>query len=238
MRQPVQTAAGEPDPPALPRHRERWASPPSESTCPLSGSLPLWQRQQRRPRQSRAPAGEEVRRNVEKSAEGSPDPRAEREIRPGAYRHRGRVLEAQRGDGHPAAEEVPRRWGGLQGPEKHPRQAGCQGHPVEVVSDDFTGPVAIAIGYDDVVAPAKILSSSSRTSRRSRSAARSSRGKRTDAAGVAALARLPGPARAPGEAPGMLNQPAAKLVRTIAEPGPPPRAFDQGRAQTPGSNRT
>ena len=33
----------------------------------------------------------------------------------------------------------------------------AKGTPVEVISEDFTGPVAIAIGYDDVVAPAKIL---------------------------------------------------------------------------------
>jgi ribosomal protein L10 len=34
----------------------------------------------------------------------------------------------------------------------------AKGTPVEMVSEDFTGPVAIAIGYDDVVTPAKILS--------------------------------------------------------------------------------
>src|SRR5215469_5003520 len=32
----------------------------------------------------------------------------------------------------------------------------AKGTPVEVVSDDFKGPVAIAIGYDDVVVPAKM----------------------------------------------------------------------------------
>ena len=89
----------------------------------------------------------------------------------------------------------------------------AKGTPVEVVSDDFTGPVAIAIGYDDVVVPAKILQESIKV----RSAV--VEGKKVNAAGVAALAKLPGLPELRARILGMLNQPAAKLARTVAEPG-------------------
>ena len=46
----------------------------------------------------------------------------------------------------------------VQGPEEHPGQARREGHVRwRSSADDFTGPVALAISYDDVVAPAKIL---------------------------------------------------------------------------------
>ena len=90
---------------------------------------------------------------------------------------------------------------------------------MEVVSGDFTGPVAIAIGYDDVVAPAKILSEFIKDLETVKIRSAVVEGKRTDAAGVAALAKLPGLPELRARILGMLNQPAAKLVRTVAEPG-------------------
>jgi large subunit ribosomal protein L10 len=95
----------------------------------------------------------------------------------------------------------------------------AKGTPVEMVSDDFTGPVAIAIGYDDVVAPAKILSAFVKDLETIKIRSAVVEGKRTDAAGVAALAKLPGLAELRAQILGMLSQPAGKLVRTVAEPG-------------------
>ncbi len=95
----------------------------------------------------------------------------------------------------------------------------AKGTPVEVVSDDFTGPVAIAIGYDDVVAPAKILQEFIKDLETIRIRSAVVEGKKTDAAGVAALAKMPGLPELRARILGMLNQPAGKLARTVAEPG-------------------
>jgi large subunit ribosomal protein L10 len=95
----------------------------------------------------------------------------------------------------------------------------AKGTPVEVVSDDFTGPVAIAIGYDDVVVPAKILQEFIKDLETIKVRSAVVEGKKVNAAGVAALARLPGLPELRARILGMLNQPAAMLARTVAEPG-------------------
>jgi large subunit ribosomal protein L10 len=95
----------------------------------------------------------------------------------------------------------------------------AKGTPVEVVSDDFTGPVAIAIGYDDVVVPAKILQEFVKDLETIKVRSAVVEGKKVTAAGVAALAKLPGLPELRARILGMLNQPAAMLARTVAEPG-------------------
>ncbi len=95
----------------------------------------------------------------------------------------------------------------------------AKGTPVEVVSDDFTGPVAIAIGYDDVVVPAKILQEFIKDLETIKVRSAVVEGKKVNAAGVAALAKLPGLPELRARILGMLNQPAGKLARTVAEPG-------------------
>ena len=95
----------------------------------------------------------------------------------------------------------------------------AKGTPVEVVSADFKGPVAIAIGYDDVVAPAKILHEFIKDLETIKIRSAVVEGKKTDAAGVAALAKMPGLPELRARILGMLTQPAGKLVRTVAEPG-------------------
>ena len=95
----------------------------------------------------------------------------------------------------------------------------AKGTPVEVVSDDFTGPVAIALGYDDVVVPAKVLSEFIKDLETIKVRSAVVDGKKTDAKGVAALAKLPGLPELRAKILGMLNQPAGMLVRTVAEPG-------------------
>jgi len=95
----------------------------------------------------------------------------------------------------------------------------AKGTPVEVVSEDFSGPVAIAIGYGDVVVPAKILSEFIKDLETIKVRSAVVDGKKTDAAGVAALAKMPGLPELRAKILGMLAQPAGKLVRTVAEPG-------------------
>jgi large subunit ribosomal protein L10 len=95
----------------------------------------------------------------------------------------------------------------------------AKGTPLEVISDDFTGPVAVAIGYDDVVAPAKILQDFIKNLESIKVRSAVVEGKKVDAKGVEALAKLPGLPELRAMLLGMLNQPAGKLVRTIAAPG-------------------
>ena len=124
------------------------------------------------------PARWEVRQSGEER-EGSDDQGAEREVRPGPDGHRGGVLEAQRGDRHPAPEEVPRLGRRLQGPEEHPGQTRREGHAGRGGERRLHGPGGDRVGYDDVVVPAKSSRSSSRIWRPSRSGAPSSRGRRS-----------------------------------------------------------
>lgn len=95
----------------------------------------------------------------------------------------------------------------------------AKGTAVEQVSEDFRGPVAIIMSYGDVVAPAKILTEfiKDRETIKVRSAVVD--GKKTDAAGVKALAKLPGLPELRATLLGVINQPAGMLVRTLAAPG-------------------
>jgi large subunit ribosomal protein L10 len=95
----------------------------------------------------------------------------------------------------------------------------AKGTPVEVVSGDFKGPVAIAIGSDDVVVPAKILQEFIKDLETIKVRSAVVEGKKTDAAGVAALAKMPGLPELRAKILAMLTQPAGKLARTVAEPG-------------------
>ncbi len=95
----------------------------------------------------------------------------------------------------------------------------AKGTPVEVVSDDFVGPVAAAISYDDVISPAKILTEFIKDLETIKIRSAVVEGKKTDVKGVVALAKLPGLNELRAQILGMLNQPATKLARTIKEPG-------------------
>ena len=95
----------------------------------------------------------------------------------------------------------------------------AKGTPVEVIAEDFVGPVAIAISYDDVVAPAKILVDFIKDLETIKVRSASVQGRRVDVEGVKALAKMPGLPELRAQLLGMLNQPAGKLVRTIAAPG-------------------
>ncbi|MBJ6765182.1 50S ribosomal protein L10 [Myxococcaceae bacterium JPH2] len=95
----------------------------------------------------------------------------------------------------------------------------AEGTSVSVISADFTGPVALCISYDDMVAPAKILTEFIKDLETIKVRSAVVDGRRVDANGVKALAKLPGLTELRGQLLGMLNQPATKLVRTIAAPG-------------------
>jgi large subunit ribosomal protein L10 len=95
----------------------------------------------------------------------------------------------------------------------------AKGTKVEVVSDDFTGPVAAIIGYGDVVTPAKVLAGVIKDLETIKVRSAMVDGRKVDAAGVQALAKMPGLTELRAQLLGMLTQPAGKLVRTIAAPG-------------------
>jgi len=94
----------------------------------------------------------------------------------------------------------------------------AKGTSVEVLSDDFVGPVAAAISYDDVVAPAKILSEFIKDMESIKIRSAVIDGKKSDAKGVAILAKLPGLNTLRAQILNMINQPATQLARTIREP--------------------
>ena len=94
----------------------------------------------------------------------------------------------------------------------------AKGTSVEKISDDFVGPVALAISYDDVVAPAKILSEFVKDLETVKIRSGVIQGQKIDKAGVQALAKLPGLNQLRSTILGMINQPATKLLRTIKEP--------------------
>lgn len=95
----------------------------------------------------------------------------------------------------------------------------AKGTAVEPLAEDFVGSVAVAIGYTDPVAPAKVLQEFIKDLETIKVKAGVVNGKRIDAKGVEALAKLPGLQELRAQLLGMLNQPAGKLVRTIAAPG-------------------
>jgi len=95
----------------------------------------------------------------------------------------------------------------------------AKGTSVEKISDDFVGPVAAAITYDDVVAPAKILAEFVKDLESIKIRSGVIQGQKIDTAGVVALSKLPGLPELRATILNMINQPATKLVRTINEPG-------------------
>jgi large subunit ribosomal protein L10 len=94
----------------------------------------------------------------------------------------------------------------------------AKGTPVEVVADKFVGPTAIVMSYDDVVAPAKLLTEFMKDRENFVIRCAMVEGALVDAKGVAALAKLPGINELRAQILGMLAQPATKLARIIGTP--------------------
>jgi len=95
----------------------------------------------------------------------------------------------------------------------------AKGTSLEVISDDFTGPVALAISYEDVAAPAKILTEFIKDLETIKIRSAVVQGRKIDAEGVKALAKMPGLPELRAQLLGILTQPAGMLVRTLAAPG-------------------
>ncbi len=95
----------------------------------------------------------------------------------------------------------------------------AKGTPVEPLAEQFVGPTAIVMSYDDVVAPAKLLAEFMKDRENFVIRAAVVEGKLVDAKGVAALAKMPGINELRAQILGMLAQPATKIARIVGTPG-------------------
>lgn len=98
-------------------------------------------------------------------------------------------------------------------------QRAAKGTPLEALVDRFVGPTALILSYGDVVAPAKIAVDFAKD--RETFAIRTAvvEGRVIDAAGVQALAKMPGLKELRGTLANMITQPATRLARILATPG-------------------
>jgi large subunit ribosomal protein L10 len=94
----------------------------------------------------------------------------------------------------------------------------AKGTPIESISDDFVGPIAMCLSYDDVIAPAKILTDFIKDKESIKVRSGVVEGKKIDAEGVKALAKMPALPELRSILLGVINQPASMLARTIAAP--------------------
>ncbi len=87
--------------------------------------------------------------------------------------------------------------------------------PYEVLSDVLTGPVAIAFGFKDQVAPAKALSKFIKNTKKGEIIAAALDGKLLSAKEAKALADMPSKEEIYAKMLGSLNSPASGLVYTV-----------------------
>jgi large subunit ribosomal protein L10 len=96
----------------------------------------------------------------------------------------------------------------------------AKGTPVEQLTEQLTGPSALILGYGDVVAPAKLLQEVvQQQGEKLVVKAGVIQGNLVNAQGLKALASLPGLPELRGILVGMIQSPAAKLVRILNTPG-------------------
>ena len=94
----------------------------------------------------------------------------------------------------------------------------AKGTPLESLSGDFTGSVALALGYADVIAPAKILTDFAKGLDAIKLRGGMLEGQKLSPEKVKAVAKMPGLRELRAQILGLLAQPAARLVRTIGAP--------------------
>ena len=94
-----------------------------------------------------------------------------------------------------------------------------EGTGLEPLKDYFVGPVGIALGYDDVVAPAKVLSEFSKTQEKLQLKVGVLDGKLLKQADIKALASLPSLNALRGKVIGLLQAPASRIVGVLVAPG-------------------
>src|SRR3954464_1794688 len=96
----------------------------------------------------------------------------------------------------------------------------AKGTALEKFAESLEGPNAIIMGYDDVVAPAKLLRDVLKEQGEKMTVkAGVVQGNLVDARGLAALAEMPGLPEPPGMGTGLLPAPASRLVRLLNTPG-------------------
>jgi len=95
----------------------------------------------------------------------------------------------------------------------------AEGTSLEPLKDYFTGPVGIALGYDDVVAPAKVLSEFSKTQEKLQVKVGVLDGKLLKQADIKALASLPSLNSLRGKIVGLVQAPASRMVGVLVAPG-------------------
>lgn len=94
----------------------------------------------------------------------------------------------------------------------------AEGTGLEPLKDHFVGPVGIALGYDDVVAPAKALFEFSKTQAKLQLKVGVLDGKLLQQADVLALANLPSLNALRGKIVGLLQAPASRMVGVLQAP--------------------
>ena len=96
----------------------------------------------------------------------------------------------------------------------------AKGTPLEKFTEGLDGPNAIILGYDDVVAPAKVLRDVLKEQGEKMTVkAGVVQGNLVDAKGLAALAEMPGLPELRGMLAGVIAAPASRLVRLLNTPG-------------------
>lgn len=94
-----------------------------------------------------------------------------------------------------------------------------EGTGLEQLKDYFVGPIGIAIGYDDPVAPAKVLQEFGKTQEKLQVKVGMLEGKLLRQADIKALASLPSLTSLRGRIIGLLQAPASRMVGVLQAPG-------------------
>ncbi len=95
----------------------------------------------------------------------------------------------------------------------------AEGTGLEPLKDYFVGPVGIALGFDDVVAPAKVLFEFNKIQAKLELKVGVLDGKLLKQADIKALASLPSLNALRGKIVGLLQAPPSRMVGVLAAPG-------------------
>jgi large subunit ribosomal protein L10 len=95
----------------------------------------------------------------------------------------------------------------------------AEGTGLAELKDHFVGPIGIALGYDDPVAPAKVLQEFSKTQEKLELKIGMLEGKLLKQADIKALANLPSLDALRGKIIGLLQAPASRIARVLQAPG-------------------
>lgn len=94
----------------------------------------------------------------------------------------------------------------------------AEGTGLAELKDHFVGPIGVALGYDDPVAPAKVLDEFSKKQQKLELKMGILDGKLLKQADIKALASLPSLDALRGKIIGLLQAPASRIARVLQEP--------------------